>query len=101
MEAEKEKALKEMKKNKSPGNDQLTSDMIRLGGSEALKQVTTIFNNILLTQKIPHEWKEAKIIILFKKGDRKDIKKTTAQSVSCPICTSFSRVSCKREWKEF
>ena len=74
MEAEIEKALKEMKKNKSPGNDQLTSDMIRLGGSEALKQVTAIFNNILLTQKIPHEWKEAKIIILFKKGDRKDIK---------------------------
>ena len=96
MEAEIEKALKEMKKNKSPGNDQLTSDMIRLGGSEVLKQITTIFNNILLTQKIPPEWKEAKIIILFKKGDRKDIKNYRPISLLSHMYKLFTRVLQKR-----
>ena len=96
MEAEIEKALKEMKKNKSPGNDQLTSDIIRLGGYEALKQITTIFNNILRTQKIPHEWKEAKIIILFKKGDRKDIKNYRPISLLSHMYKLFTRVLQKR-----
>ena len=96
METEIEKALKEMKKNKSPGNDQLTSDIIKLGGSEALKQITTIFNNILRTQKIPHEWKEAKIIILFKKGDRKDIKNYRPISLLSHMYKLFTRVLQKR-----
>ena len=96
MEVEIEKALKEMKKNKAPGNDQLTSDIIRLGGSEAVKQITAIFNNILHTQKIPPEWKEAKIIILFKKGDRKDIKNYRPISLLSHLYKLFTRVLQKR-----
>jgi len=63
------KALKEMKDNKAPGNDQLTSDIIKIGGDEALKIITKIFNDILKNRKIPPEWKEAKVIVLHKKGD--------------------------------
>ena len=69
IEEEINKALKDMKNNKAPGIDQLTSDIIKLGGDEALKQITKIFNEILKNRKITPEWKEAKIIILHKKGD--------------------------------
>ena len=51
------KALKEMKDNKAPGIDQLTSDIIKIGGDEALTQITKIFNDILKNRKIPPEWK--------------------------------------------
>jgi hypothetical protein len=100
MEAEIEKALKEMKKNKSPGNDQLTSDIIRLGGSEALKQITTIFNNILRTQKVAMNGKKQKSSYSSRKVTEK-ILKTTVQSVYCRICTNFLHVSYKREWKKY
>ena len=35
---------------------------------------SNIFNNILKTKQIPDCWHETKIVILFKKGDLKDIK---------------------------
>ena len=54
--------------------DGITSDIIKLVGPIVLTYLTNIFNNILKTKQIPDSWHEAKIVILFKKGDPKDIK---------------------------
>ena len=43
------KTPKEMKNNKTPGIDNLTSNIMILGGEEAAKQLTKIFNQILET----------------------------------------------------
>jgi hypothetical protein len=53
-----------MKDNKSPGIDDLTSDIIKAGGEEAVVQFTKLYNQILQSKikKIPQRWKEAKII---------------------------------------
>ena len=85
-----------MKKNKAPGNDYLTSDIIRLGGEEAILQVVNIFNEILRTRKIPKEWKEAKMVILHKKGDRRDIKNYRPISLLSHMYKLFTRVLQKR-----
>ena len=45
----------------------MMGDIMILGGKESVKQITTIFDHILQTEKIPVEWKEAKMIILHKK----------------------------------
>ena len=90
------KTLRDMKKNKAPGNDQITSDIISLGGDEAIEQVTKIFNEILKTRKIPKEWKEAKMIILHKKGDRRDIKNYRPISLLSHMYKLFTRVLQKR-----
>ena len=60
-----------MKRN---GIDGIASDIIKLGGPVVLTYLTNIFNNTLKTKQIPDSWHEAKIIILFKKGDHKGIK---------------------------
>ena len=73
-EEEVERAIKRMKRHKAQGVDGITSDIIKLGGSMVLTYLTNIFNNILKTKQIPDSWHEAKIVILFKKGDPKDIK---------------------------
>ena len=43
-------------------------------GQIVLTYLTNIHNSILKTKQIPDSWYEAKIVILFKKGDPKDIK---------------------------
>ena len=63
-----------MKRHKAQGMDGITSDIIKLGGPIVLTYLTNIFNNILRTKQTPDSWHEAKIVILFKKGDPKDIK---------------------------
>ena len=39
------------------------------------KYLTKTFNKILTTTQIPSTWDEAKVIIIYKKGDPGDIKK--------------------------
>ena len=85
-----------MKANKAPGNDQITSDVIKLGGNQVIKQLKIIFNNILKSKTVPKEWKEAKIIILHKKGDRKDLKNYRPISLLSHIYKLFTRALQKR-----
>ena len=73
-EEEVERAIKRMKRLKAQGVDGITSDIIKLGGPTVLTYLTNVFNNILKTKQIPDSWHKAKIVILFKKGDPKDIK---------------------------
>ena len=54
--------------------DGITSDIIKLGGPIVLTCLTNTFKNIPKTKQIPDSWHEAKIVILFKKGDHIDIK---------------------------
>ena len=96
IDSEIERALRDMKKKKAPGNDQLTTDIIKIGGEEALKQITKIFNAILEQRKIPNEWKEAKMIILHKNGDRRVIKNYRPISLLSHMYKLFTRVLQKR-----
>ncbi|GFS20104.1 endonuclease-reverse transcriptase [Elysia marginata] len=68
------KCLKDMRKNKSPGPDDITSDVLLIAGEPALDYLTKCLNEILKTGKIPTSWEEAKIIVIYKKGDPCDIK---------------------------
>ena len=63
-----------MKKSKAPGIDELKSDILKEGGKETIRQLAGLYNQILREKKIPSTWKEAKIILLHKKGDKADIK---------------------------
>ena len=89
MTSEVKKTLKDMKNNKAPGIDNLTSDIMILGREESVKQITQMFNQIIETKKIPAQWKEAKKIILHKKEMRETLK-ITGPSVYFSTCTNCS-----------
>ena len=91
-EKEIEHALKKMRKMKAPGNDGITSDIIKMGGQNTIAYITKAFNNILYSQQIPECWQEAKIIILHKKGDRRDIKNYRPISLLSHTYKLFTRV---------
>ena len=90
--SEVQEAVDQMKENKAPGIDDITSDIIKLGGDEIKTQLVTLFNQILEMKKIPSKWKEAKIILLHKKGDKADIKNYRPISLLSHMYKLFTKV---------
>ena len=68
-------AIKRLKRNKAPGNDNITADVLKDGGEPILQMFTNMFNRCLREGKLPNSWKDASVIIIHKKGDTADIKK--------------------------
>jgi hypothetical protein len=84
-----EMALKSMPNNKTPGPDSITTDMIKNGGIAVLKIIQVLFNKCLKEKKIPQKWNNANTILIYKKGDRTDLKKTIDQLVSSRISINY------------
>ena len=70
-------AIKRLKRKKAPGNDNITADVLKDGGELIVQMFTNMFNRCLREGKLPNSWKDASVIIIHKKGDTADIKKTT------------------------
>lgn len=87
-----EEALNEMKKSKAPGIDELTSDILKEGGKATVVQLAGLYNQILTEKKIPTSWKEAKIILLHKKGDKAKIKNYRPISLLSHTYKIFTRI---------
>ena len=85
-------AIKAMKDNKAPGTDDITSDIIKIGGEEITEELAKLYNQIMDEKKIPTSWKEAKIILLYKKGDKTDIKNYRPISLLSHVYKIFTRI---------
>jgi len=85
-------AIKQMKKNKAPGIDEITSDIIKEGGKETVTQLVKLYNQIMQERKIPVTWKEAKVILLHKKGDKADIKNYRPISLLSHLYKIFTKI---------
>lgn len=66
-----ETALKSMRNGKSPGFDDLSSDMIKAAGIPGLNWLYRVLSVIWEENKIPEDWSKGVIIPLFKKGNRR------------------------------
>lgn len=65
--------IKILKSDKSPGPDNITNNVIKSACWILAAPLTKLFNLILETGDIPSQWSESNIILLYKKGDPKDI----------------------------
>ena len=65
---------------------------VGVGGQIVLTYLTNIFSNILQTKQIPDTWHEAEIVILFRKGDPKDIKNCRPINLLSHSCKIFTRL---------
>src|SRR5579872_4976179 len=64
------KKLSEIKVNKSPGSDDLHPKLLFELRHQLVSPLTKLFKLSLETGIVPHEWKEARVSPLFKKGKR-------------------------------
>ena len=68
------KILRSLKPKKSFGLDGISSEILKLGAEVLAVPLTYIVNSSILQGKYPTKWKEAKVIPLHKKGDKKSLK---------------------------
>lgn len=67
-------ALNRMKNGKAVGNDLIKIETLKAGEDTIAKELARLYTQCLEERRIPTNWKNAKMIILFKKGNKKDIK---------------------------
>ena len=59
--------IEEIKPGKASGEDNIHNEHLKLGQDSLLKPLTAVFNKILKSETIPHQWKTSKIILLHQK----------------------------------
>ena len=69
------KAVKKLKKGKSPGIDGITSEMLLYGGESLFEWLTRVCNVCVSEERVPNDWMRAIIVPIYKgKGDRSECK---------------------------
>ncbi|CAH2216315.1 jg21798, partial [Pararge aegeria aegeria] len=66
-------AIKRLKLEKSPGPDNITNEALKTAHTILATPLAELFNLILQKSETPTQWSESNIILLYKKGDPKDI----------------------------
>ena len=80
MAREVEAALRKMKNGKEAEKYQVNIETLKAGDETIAKQLAKLYTKCITERRIPKTWKEANMVIFFKKWNRKDIKKYR------PIC---------------
>ena len=63
-------AISQMKNSKAPGADQISAELLKLGGDECVRWLKTVFDAIWQQESIPRDWKGQIFVPLHKKGSR-------------------------------
>ncbi|CAH1721690.1 unnamed protein product [Aphis gossypii] len=67
-------AIQTLKNNKSPGDDKIAAELLKLGGQNLTKNLHDLIQQIWIKEKIPKEWNESLICPIFKKGNRNKVE---------------------------
>jgi len=65
-------AIDKLKSHKSPSIDQISAELIKVGGRTICLEIHKLITSIWKKEKLPEEWKESIIIPIHKKGDKRD-----------------------------
>jgi hypothetical protein len=105
MESEVKAAISNMKKNKSPGFDGITTELLQGGGETIVKAMHTLVNKIHHEEQIPEDWGKSLIVPIYKrKGDPQDCKNyrgISLQSVPGKVFTKMIHNRMKQYVEEF
>ena len=88
----KNKKIKAMKDNKSPGVDGIPPKLLMETVEQISIPLARVFNLSLKEGVVPFEWKEANIIPLFKKGSRNKSENYRPVSLTSVICKLLERL---------
>lgn len=98
------KAIKDTKEGKAEGLDKISMGMIKAGGETVVDYLTGIYNECMREGKLKERWNVAKLVLLFKKGDKRDLKNyrpLSLLSVEYKILSKIITKRLKRHFDEF
>jgi hypothetical protein len=65
-------AIEKFKSHKSPGIDQIPTELIKAGVRTISCEIHKLIISIWNKEELPEEWKELIIVLIYKKGDETD-----------------------------
>ena len=89
---------KKTRRNKAPGKDNITGGALQDGREAMIQLLTDLFNTWLHYSQVPKAWKNDLIVLIHKKGNTSDIKKTTDQSACFPLFTRCFQIFFYKRW---
>lgn len=89
-------AIKSLKLDKSPGSDNITNEMLKISPTKLAGPLAVLFNTIINKSETPSQWSESNIILIYKKGDPKDIGNYRPISLLPSLYKLFSTIINKR-----
>lgn len=87
------KAIETQKKDKAPGPDNISNELLTDCKNELVPLLKHIFNDILHTEEIPAQWTTSTIILLHKKGDKGEINNYRPISLMSNITKFLQKLS--------
>ena len=87
-----ELAIQKLKNHKSPGIDQIPTELIKAGRMTIRCEIHKLIISIWNKEELPNEWKESIIVPVYKEGDKTVI--TIGAYHYCPLRTKFCPTSC-------
>jgi hypothetical protein len=61
-----------LKRYKSPGIDQILTELIQAGGNTLRSEIHKLINFIWNKEELPEQWKGSITVPIYKKGDKTD-----------------------------
>jgi len=61
-------AVRRLKRNKSPGNDGITAEMIKAGGEKLLEKIHSLCNQAWVECHVPEKWLKSVLVSIPKIG---------------------------------
>ena len=86
------KLLNKLYKAKATGLDMISARLIRECADLICKPICEIFNQSIIQGVFPDDWKCARVIPLFKKGDRDDLNNYRPISVISVVAKVLERI---------
>lgn len=67
-------ALRKLKTNKAPGNNDVSAELLQNGGDALLEVFSDLMKKVWRQEKMTEEWRKAVICPIFKKGDASRVR---------------------------
>jgi hypothetical protein len=65
-------ATEKLKRHKSPGIDQIPTELTKAGGRTICSEIHKLINSVWNKEELPEQWKESISVPIYKKGDKTD-----------------------------